>query len=63
MLGIRDLQGEFANLNSVGVSLTLDERMNLELSLMKIFKIDDVFVTGILAKEAGGIKHRLKCHH
>ena len=25
----------------------------------KIFKIDDVFVTGILAKEAGGIKHRL----
>lgn len=29
----------------------------------KIFKIDDVFVTGILAKEAGGIKHRLKCHN
>ena len=25
----------------------------------KIFKIDDVFVTGILAKEARGIKHRL----
>ena len=25
----------------------------------EIFKIDDVFVTGILAKEAGGIKHRL----
>ena len=29
----------------------------------KIFKIDDVFVTGILAKEAGGVKHRFKCHH
>ena len=29
----------------------------------KIFKIDDVFVTGILAKEAGGITHRLKCHN
>ena len=27
----------------------------------KIFKIDDVFVTGILAKEAGGIQHRLEC--
>ena len=29
----------------------------------KIFKIDDVFVTGILAQEAGGIRHRLKCHN
>ena len=29
----------------------------------KIFKIDDVFVTGILAKEAGGVKHRLKRHY
>ena len=41
MLGIRDLSSEFKKLNSTGQSLTLEERMNLELSLTKIYEIED----------------------
>jgi radial spoke head protein 9 len=41
MQGIRDLSSEFKHLNSVGVSLNLDETMNLELSLIKLHELED----------------------
>ena len=41
MLGIRDLSVEFKKLNQTGQTLTLEERVNLELSLTKVYEIED----------------------